>query len=357
MNSSWMEGLSLIFIDDFKNYYRELEDNKEVVLEELKAERVRFNRTLEKGLRKFEKVSDKDVDGTTAFHLFDTYGFPLELTIELAKEKGLNVDVEGYNQKFREHQELSRSSSQGKFKGGLAGDSEIETKYHTATHLLNAALKEVGTKLEILNDEFQHVHQYNPIEHIKTRIKTPESIVKKLKRYGYETSIENMVRYINDIAGVRLICSFTSDIYRLAEMIGNQSDLKVLSIKDYIKNPKDSGYKSYHMLVSVPIFLSDSVVDTKVEIQIRTIAMDFWASLEHKIYYKFEGNAPDYISRDLRECAKMVSELDDKMLSLNEAIQECIERTANLDNMDEVLDNVIGTRKEQKLIRFSDKTG
>ena len=117
---------------------------------------------------------------------------------------------------------------------------------------INAALKEVGTKLEILNDEFQHVHQYNPIEHIKTRIKTPESIVKKLRRYGHETSIENMVRYINDIAGVRLICSFTSDIYRLAEMIGNQSDLKVLSIKDYIKNPKESGYKSYHMLVSVP---------------------------------------------------------------------------------------------------------
>ena len=189
----------------------------------------------------------------------------------------------------------------------------------------NAALRQIETKMQILNDEFQHVHQYNPIEHIKTRIKTPESIVKKLKRYGYETSIENMVRYINDIAGVRLICSFTSDIYRLAEMIGNQSDLKVLSIKDYIKNPKDSGYKSYHMLVSVPIFLSDSVVDTKVEIQIRTIAMDFWASLEHKIYYKFEGNAPDYISRDLRECAKMVSELDDKMLSLNEAIQECID--------------------------------
>lgn len=108
-------------------------------------------------------------------------------------------------------------------------------------------------------------------------------------------------------------------------MIGNQSDLKVLSIKDYIKNPKESGYKSYHMLVSVPIFLSDSVVDTKVEIQIRTIAMDFWASLEHKIYYKFEGNAPEYISRDLRECAQMVAELDDKMLSLNEAIQACLD--------------------------------
>lgn len=197
--------------------------------------------------------------------------------------------------------------------------------WKTIMFLYTSALKEVGTKLEILNDEFQHVHQYNPIEHIKTRVKTPESIVKKLRKYGYEISIENMVKYVNDIAGVRLICSFTSDIYQLAEMIGNQSDLKVLSIKDYIKNPKESGYKSYHMLVSVPIYLSDSVVDTKVEIQIRTIAMDFWASLEHKIYYKFEGNAPDYISRDLRECAEMVSSLDEKMLSLNEAIQKCLE--------------------------------
>ena len=195
--------------------------------------------------------------------------------------------------------------------------------WKTVMFLYNAALKEVGTKLEILNDEFHHVHQYNPIEHIKTRIKTPESIVKKLKRQGRETSIENMVKYVNDIAGVRLICSFTSDIYRLAEMIGNQTDLKVLSLKDYIKNPKSSGYKSYHMLVSVPIFLSDSVVETKVEIQIRTIAMDFWASLEHKIYYKFEGNAPAYISRDLKECADMVAALDDKMLSLNEAILKC----------------------------------
>ena len=201
--------------------------------------------------------------------------------------------------------------------------------WKTIMFLYTSALKEVGTKLEILNDEFQHVHQYNPIEHIKTRVKTAESIVKKLRRYGYESSIENMVKYVNDIAGVRVICSFTSDIYRLAEMIGNQSDLKVLSIKDYIKNPKARGYKSYHMLVSVPIFLSDSVVDTKVEIQIRTIAMDFWASLEHKIYYKFEGNAPEYISRELRECAEMVSTLDDKMLSLNEAIQDFLEKQEN----------------------------
>lgn len=193
--------------------------------------------------------------------------------------------------------------------------------WETTMFLYNSALKEVGTKLEILNDEFQHIHRYNPIEHIKSRIKLPESIVKKLKKNGYESSIENMVKYVNDIAGVRVTCSFTSDIYRLAEMIGNQSDLKVLSIKDYIKAPKESGYKSYHMLVTVPIFLSDSVVDTKVEIQIRTIAMDFWASLEHKIYYKFKGNAPEYISRELRECAEMISKLDAKMLSLNEAIK------------------------------------
>ena len=198
--------------------------------------------------------------------------------------------------------------------------------YKTIMFLYQSALKEVGTKLEILNDEFHHVHKYNPIEHIKTRVKAPESIVKKLRRYGYETTIENMVKYINDIAGVRVICSFTSDIYRLAGMIGKQSDLKVLTIKDYIKNPKDSGYKSYHMLVSVPIYLSDSVVDTKVEIQIRTIAMDFWASLEHKIYYKFEGNAPDYISSDLKECADMIAALDEKMLSLNEAIQSYVKQ-------------------------------
>ena len=198
--------------------------------------------------------------------------------------------------------------------------SEGVDSWNTIIFLYNSALKEVRTKVEILNDEFQQVHQYNPIEYIKSRIKTPESIVKKLKRYGYESSIDNMVNYVNDIAGIRIVCSFTSDIYKLAEMIGKQNDLTVISIKDYIKNSKESGYKSYHMLVTVPIFLSDCVIDTKVEIQIRTMAMDFWASLEHKIYYKFEGNEPGYISRDLRECSDIVSMLDAKMLQLNEAI-------------------------------------
>ena len=194
--------------------------------------------------------------------------------------------------------------------------------WKTIMFLYNSALKEVGTKLEILNDEFQHVHQYNPIEHIKTRVKTPESIVKKLRKYGYETSIENMVKYVNDIAGVRLICSFTSDIYRLAEMIGNQSDLKVLAIKDYIKNPKDSGYKSYHMLVSVPIFLSDSVVDTKVEIQIRTIAMDFWASLEHTLKYKNQIENPENIAFRLKACAEIINGVDVEMQDIRKLIDD-----------------------------------
>ena len=194
--------------------------------------------------------------------------------------------------------------------------------WDTIIFLYNSALKEVGTRIEILSDEFQHVHHYNPIEYVKKRIKSPESIVKKLKKNGYESTIDNMVMHVKDIAGIRIVCSFTSDIYRIAEMLGKQNDITVISVKDYIRNPKESGYKSYHMLVSVPIFLSDRVVDTRVEIQISTIAMDFWASLEHKIYYKFEGNAPAYISRDLQECAGIVSQLDAKMLSLNEAVLE-----------------------------------
>ena len=194
--------------------------------------------------------------------------------------------------------------------------------WETLMFLYNAALKEINTKIDILNDEFQHIYHYTPIEHIKSRIKTPTSIVNKLKKNGYETSVENMVKYVNDIAGIRIICSFTSDIYLIADMITKQSDLKVVSVKDYITHPKVSGYQSYHILVTVPIHLTQGIVDTIVEIQIRTIAQDFWASLEHKIYYKFEGNAPDYIRRELQECANIVSNLDRRMLSLNEKIQE-----------------------------------
>ena len=198
--------------------------------------------------------------------------------------------------------------------------------WETLMFLYNAALKEINSKIDILNDEFQHIYHYTPIEHIKSRIKTPASIVNKLKKNGYETSVENMVKYVNDIAGIRIICSFTSDIYLIADMITKQSDLKVVSVKDYITHPKVSGYQSYHILVTVPIHLTQGIVDTIVEIQIRTIAQDFWASLEHKIYYKFEGNAPDYIRRELQECANIVSNLDRRMLSLNEKIQEFSEK-------------------------------
>ncbi|MBR3811518.1 MAG: GTP pyrophosphokinase family protein [Agathobacter sp.] len=198
-------------------------------------------------------------------------------------------------------------------------NEDVES-WETLMFLYKSALKEVTTKLEILNDEFLHIHKYDPIEYIKSRIKTPESIVKKLKRYNLAVNVDNMIQQINDIAGVRIICSFTSDIYKIAEMIGKQNDLTVISVKDYIRNPKPSGYKSFHMLVSVPIFIGEKVVDTKVEIQIRTIGMDFWASLEHKIYYKFEGNAPAHISRELRDCATIVSMMDAKMLQLNEEI-------------------------------------
>lgn len=138
------------------------------------------------------------------------------------------------------------------------------------------------------------------------------------------------MRYVNDIAGIRIICSFTSDIYRIAEMISGQKDIRVLTIKDYIMNPKPSGYRSYHMIVSLPVYLSDKIVNVKVEIQIRTVAMDFWASLEHKINYKYDGTVPEHIKRELSECAEMVSDLDAKMMSLNEEIKESENNGENL---------------------------
>ena len=193
--------------------------------------------------------------------------------------------------------------------------------WNTAMLIYNSALKEMGTKVEILNDEFQHVHQYNPIEYVKTRLKTPESIVKKLKRYGYEDFIQNMIEYCNDIAGIRIVCSFTSDIYRLADMIGKQNDITVISIKDYIKNPKPSGYKSYHMIVTIPIFLSDRMVDTKVEIQIRTIAMDFWASLEHDLKYKAKREIEGIDSYgELKDCSRIIEDVEARMQILARAL-------------------------------------
>ena len=199
INSNWEEQIAKLLLSKYDVYYSELKDNREVVLTELKNEKVKFNRTLEKGLRQFEKEvqSGMDIDGETAFHLFDTFGFPLELTIELAKEKGLNVDTKGYEEKFKEHQEKSRTASQGKFKGGLAGDSETETKYHTATHLLNAALKrvvgpEVHQKGSNITDErmrfdFSCDHKLSDEEKEKV-----ESLVNNWIKEGIDVKCEEM---------------------------------------------------------------------------------------------------------------------------------------------------------------------
>ena len=197
INSNWEQQIAKLIIDKYKEYYSELTYNENVVLEVLKNEKDKFNRTLEKGLREFNKISNKDIDATTAFHLYDTYGFPIELTVELAHDAGINVDTEGFKEKFKAHQELSRTASAGKFKGGLAGNSEIETKYHTATHLLNAALKivvgpDVHQKGSNITDErmrfdFSCDHKLSDEEK-----KSAEDLVNKWISEGLDVVVEEM---------------------------------------------------------------------------------------------------------------------------------------------------------------------
>ncbi|WP_106769778.1 GTP pyrophosphokinase [Paenibacillus faecalis] len=183
------------------------------------------------------------------------------------------------------------------------------------------ALDEMETKIEILKEEFQALHDYSPIEHTKSRLKTFESILKKLHRKGKDISIESIEEHIKDIAGLRITCSFLSDIYKVSEMLEKQSDLKVLNVKDYIKNPKPNGYQSLHLLVEVPVFLSDRVEHVCVEVQIRTIAMDFWASLEHKIFYKYNQSVPEKLLQELKAAADTASDLDHQMERLQHEVQ------------------------------------
>lgn len=175
------------------------------------------------------------------------------------------------------------------------------------------ALREIETKFEILNDEYKSFHSHNPIEHMKSRIKSPESILEKLQRKGLDFSIES-AETLTDIAGIRIICSFLSDVYDIADAVKLHNDLKVLEVRDYIKNPKPHGYRSLHLLVSVPVFFSHKVENVTVEIQIRTVSMDTWASLEHKLRYKYNGEMPQDISEMLLNCAHTTTELDTKML-------------------------------------------
>lgn len=183
------------------------------------------------------------------------------------------------------------------------------------------AIDEVNTKLNILKEEFQYIHEYNPIEHISSRVKSPESILKKLKRKNCELSLDSIKENIKDIAGIRITCSFISDVYKVSEMIKNQKDITVIECKDYIKNAKPNGYQSLHLIIKIPVFMTDRVEHTYVEIQIRTIAMDFWASLEHKIYYKFNKEIPERLTTELKEAAMSAMELDKKMERLHEEVK------------------------------------
>ena len=195
----------------------------------------------------------------------------------------------------------------------------IKEKEYTFKKLMlmyNSALKEIETKVQIISDEFQMLYSYNPIEHIKTRIKSPESIVRKLKKRGYPITYNSLITNLNDVAGIRIICSFIPDIYKMVEMFDRSTDINIIEKKDYIKNPKESGYSSYHLIVSVPVSFASGIVDVKVEIQIRTIAMDFWASLEHKIKYKYSEELPKNVQKELKECSKMANKLDRKMSKL-----------------------------------------
>ena len=184
------------------------------------------------------------------------------------------------------------------------------------------AIMEVETKFKVLNEQFSLQYDRNPIETIKTRLKSPEGIVKKLTRKNYPITLESIEKNINDIAGVRVICSFPEDIYLLADCLLQQDDVTLIEIKDYIKKPKESGYRSLHLIIEVPIFLQKEKKNMKVEVQLRTIAMDFWASLEHKLRYK--KNIPqqeaDVLAEELVECAKISAELDSRMEQIRNRI-------------------------------------
>ncbi len=184
------------------------------------------------------------------------------------------------------------------------------------------AVDEIMTKLSILDEEFRNIHDYNPIEHIRYRVKKPNSITEKLQRIGLEPTVENAKNNIFDIAGIRIICAFIADIYNVLDLLSRQTDFKIVEIKDYIENPKSNGYKSLHVHIEYPVFLSSGVVPTRVEIQLRTIAMDFWASIEHKIYYKYRERAPKHLQLQLKECADLIANLDNRMYDLKQSIND-----------------------------------
>ncbi|MGN0782293.1 MAG: GTP pyrophosphokinase family protein [Christensenellales bacterium] len=185
----------------------------------------------------------------------------------------------------------------------------------------SCALKEITTKFEVLNSEFSLFYNRNPVESIKTRLKQPRSIMAKLKKHGTPITVQNIRDTIFDVAGARIICSYPEDIYSLVDMLARQDDITVLKVKDYISNPKPNGYRSLHLIVEVPIFLSDRKENMVAEVQFRTIAMDFWASLEHKLKYKKNIETPEEIVNELKQCADEISRLDNRMQAIHKRIE------------------------------------
>jgi len=195
-------------------------------------------------------------------------------------------------------------------------------EFQEAIMMYTCAIREVKTKLEVLNDELSVRNQRNPIEMIKSRVKKPVSIVEKLHRRKLPVSLESMMNHLDDVAGIRVICSFLDDIYSVAGMLVSQDDVTVIAVKDYISHPKPNGYRSYHLIIEVPVFFSDQKKNIRVEVQIRTIAMDFWASLDHQLKYKKDiGIASDAIGEELRQCAEVIAATDERMLEIRQNIE------------------------------------
>lgn len=188
------------------------------------------------------------------------------------------------------------------------------------------ALDEVRTKIEILRSEFTHLHDHNPIEHVGTRLKEPESIIAKARRQGHDLSYEAVRRGVRDIAGIRVTCSFESDVYTIFGAFSSQADVRVVEVKDYIRSPKPNGYRSLHAIVEVPVFLSGGVEQVYVEMQFRTVAMDFWATLEHKIHYKYDGQVPERLLTELTDAAETAAHLDRRMERLHREVTALADR-------------------------------
>lgn len=188
--------------------------------------------------------------------------------------------------------------------------------------MYTCAIRTVKTKLEVLNDDLAVRNQRNPIEMIKSRVKKPSSIIEKLKRRGHPITVKSVQENLDDVAGIRVICSFVDDIYTVAHMLARQDDVEVLMVKDYIRCPKANGYRSYHMIIEVPVFFCDRKQKMRVEVQIRTIAMDFWASLDHQMKYKRDLDDAGEISEELRECAEIIAQTDRKMQAIRQKIED-----------------------------------